>query len=939
MSTTIGPFEILSELSKSPTATIYKANDPETSQTIALKAIQLSAFGEQAEALEQALLAEAESTKVLSSSNITPVFGAGVIEGQFCAAMEYVQGNSIATMLARKEGFSIWDLLDIGRQLCAALEHAKSHNIVHYSLEPAKIMCGWDGTVRILSFGVSSSGKFVQALAEGVPPCLYYMSPEQVLNDTMDGRSNLFSLGVMLYEMVTERKAFDREDAESLRQCILDSTPVAPIQVNPKVHPLLSDLIMKAIEKDPAQRYQSGRELLDDLEKCKESKPAAKKTEAPKAAAAAPKANAAAQAKFATPVAAKPTPKPAPKPAPAVSASAASSSSVTKKATPVAPAEAKSAPAVTKPAAPVAPRVEAQAAPPVKPSVLAKPVSKLAMPKAAAAAAGAGSSDPFLSQPSAAAPSQPETRDAELPKDFIAACVKATIETPELPASMSSAVADELEIETVEPSSVGSALGSSAFEASVDEPEVEETSAVETSAEDQTEDQAEAYESETAEEESPEVAEEAPRMAVDPMMAEGGQKASSAVSFSEMTELPPLKEVYIAPPPPPPTPDPVQSVSVTPTRFQNSKKDKDEKPRIQPREVAQKAIKEIKGVPPKLMGYAIGGAIALIVAIGIGVTIYVHGLNSDADGDAGAGRATAAADAPAQQDTAQPEPKKAPAHAARPVESAPAAEEEAPVERAESPAKGRNAAKKKAAAAPAVIPGQLAVDSTPQGAQVQVDGASDPSYVTPFVLSNLQPGPHSITVSKAGYTTDSRTITVASANRATTVIHLAQLMATLIVKSDPPGANIYVDGRDVGPKTPAQVSVDKGQHVVLVRMSGYLDETMNQQFVLGQTFNFAPTLRPLGNADSIKTVNKMSKLFGGKGAQAGQATLSIHTQPKGAQVAINQHMIEKNSPVDVALDPGNYVVDITLTGYAPIHKVITADKGGKVVVDEVMQPQ
>ena len=237
------------------------------------------------------------------------------------------------------------------------------------------------------------------------------------------------------------------------------------------------------------------------------------------------------------------------------------------------------------------------------------------------------------------------------------------------------------------------------------------------------------------------------------------------------------------------------------------------------------------------------------------------------------------------------------------------------------------------------MPGQMAVDSTPQGAQVQVDGKTDPTWVTPFALTNLQPGQHSITVSKAGYATDTRAVNVASGNRATTVVHLAQLMATLVVKSDPPGANIYVDGRDVGTKTPAQVSVDKGQHVVLVRMPGYIDETMNGQFVLGQTFNFAPTLRSLGNADNIRTVGKMSKLFGGKGAQAGQGTVSIRTQPKGAQIAINQHMVEKGSPVDVALDPGNYVIDITLSGYAPVHKVITADKGGKVVVDEVMQPQ
>ena len=252
--------------------------------------------------------------------------------------------------------------------------------------------------------------------------------------------------------------------------------------------------------------------------------------------------------------------------------------------------------------------------------------------------------------------------------------------------------------------------------------------------------------------------------------------------------------------------------------------------------------------------------------------------------------------------------------------------------------KSRNA-KKKAVAAPLVIPGQLALDSTPQGAQVQIDGRSDPSYVTPFAVTNLQPGQHTITVSKAGYGTDTRTVAVTSGNRVTTVVHLAQLMATLVVKSDPAGANIFVDGRDVGAKTPAQVSVDKGQHVVLVRMDGYIDETMNAQFVLGQTFNFAPTLRALGNTDNIKTVGKMSKLFGGKGAQAGQAMVSIKTTPKGAQIAINQHLLDKMSPVDVALDPGNYVLDITLSGYLPIHKVITADKGGKVVVDEVMQKQ
>ena len=94
--------------------------------------------------------------------------------------MEYVQGNSIATMLARHEGFSIWDLLDISRQVCAGLDHASSLGVVHHSLEPAKIMVQWDGLVKILGYGISTMS-LLDTEPEGVPsPVLHYISPEQV---------------------------------------------------------------------------------------------------------------------------------------------------------------------------------------------------------------------------------------------------------------------------------------------------------------------------------------------------------------------------------------------------------------------------------------------------------------------------------------------------------------------------------------------------------------------------------------------------------------------------------------------------------------------------------------------------------------------------------------------------------------------------------------
>jgi Protein kinase domain/PEGA domain len=812
MSTKIGHFEILSELSKSATCVVYKANDPQTSQTVALKAIQLSAFGDRADELHECLLEEADNTKTLSHSNLTPARGAGAIDGQFCAAMEYIQGNSIATMLSRKEGFSIWDLLDIGRQVCSGLDCARSYNIFHFSLEPAKIMCGWDGTVRILGYGVSSVGKFT-AQMPGIPSILHYMSPEQVRGENIDTRSNLFSLGAMFYEMVTDRKAFDREDADSLRQSILESTPVPPMHVNPKLHPVLSDLIMKALAKNPAERFQSGRELLDELEKCKESKPQpAKQAAAPAKSAAVPTAvKAAAQTKFA-------------------GASA-----------PARPAQAKP------PAAPVQ----------SKPAAKKFTAAASAPGKAAAAAAGwAGG------QASSSAPVKPAASEPAEPSAY---------------------------------------MSSSAL----DEPAVE----------------------------APEV--EAPKINVDPMMAEGGpSQGGGGVSFSEMTELPPLKEVYIPPPPPPPVFE--QKQTHAPTIF-SGLDDETEKPKVQPREVAQKAMKEIKSVPPQLMIYSIAGAAVLILIIAVFLVLHVNTLNSDGDTP----RPVAAEPAPqppASEPAAQPQPAPVQsAQAAAPAEAQPQAEAPAPVTEAEPThaARGKNG-RKKPAPAPAAVPGQMAIDSTPQGAQVQIDGRTDPSWITPFTLPGVGAGQHTITVSKAGYSTDTRTVNVASGSKAFVTSHLSQQMATLAVSSSPAGANVYIDGKDTGRLTPAQVPVDRGQHVVLVRKSGYLDETTNAQFVLGQAVSFSPTLRSLGNVDDIKTVGKMNKLFGGKDAQ-GMGTVSIKTQPKGAQVAVNQHMLDKDTPVNFLLDPGNYIVDISLSGYVSIHRVISVDKGGKVVIDEMLQ--
>ena len=882
MSNKIGRFEVLSEIVHSANGSVYKASDPESGQTVALKTLQLDVMGEHAAAVVQSILDEADSTKSLNSHNIALLYGAGEIDGLFCASLEYVQGNSIATMMARKEGFSIWDIQDIARQTCQGLDHAHTHKVVHYSLEPAKIMVQWDGLVKMLGFGISMMGAHAAQASGAAPEVLHYMSPEQLRGDPLDGRSNLFSLGAILYEMVTERKAFAGEDAEQVRQSILEMTPVAPDQINRKVHPALSEVVMKAIAKNPEQRYQSGQELVNDLERCKESttKGAAKKSTQPvqglnvpgnKPPAAPPKPAAAVAAPKPAPVTVVPTPV-KPKPAPVVAAAPAPAPPVVEKKKEVEMAA--PLPAIVA-ATPVEAEVEQPPAPTPEPKV---PV------KAAAAAAGWNGGTA-----KAAGPGLPRMPKLDPSAQFISSVVKASVE----------ALASEQATQS----------------AAVAEPEVEAAPV-----------------------------EEPRQLPVDPMMSEPSSDAGGAArSFAEIDELPPLKEVYIAPAvpeaPPAAEEEPLPSSQALPMSAFRTKEA--EKPKIQPKEVAKKAVTEIKKTPPKLFMYAITAAVGVILLIIVGIAFHIH--NENADDDNG----------PAPAQTAQPQ-RAAPAapKAAAPVTAAPAAQ--APVQTAAAEPAAEPAevsikprvkdVKKKAGKTPApvaavVVPGQLTVNSTPEGAQIAVDGKSDPSWVTPYNATGIAPGQHTVTISKTGYGTETRTIEVGAASKSVLAIQLATLAAQISVASDPPGAAIILDGKDTGHITPTQLAVDKpGSHTLLVRKQGYLDETTTANLQAGQTFHYSPTLHALGQTDEIKTVSKFKKVFGGADT-ASMGTVSIKTNPKGAQIAVNRRIVDKGSPVDFYLNPGNYMIDIVLSGYKDVHRVVNVDKGGKVVIEETLERQ
>lgn len=803
MESKIGRFEILSELSRSERGCVYKATDSESGQTVALKTVKLEDLGGEAAAFVQRVQAEAEAAKALSSPNVAVVYGTGDFDGHFCASLEYIQGNSVYTTLSRQEGFSIWDIQDITRQVCQAFDHAHGHKVAHASLEPAKIMSGWDGTVKILSYGISTMGDYAVKAAGKPPDILYYMSPEQLNGEALDVRSNLFTLGAILYEMATEQKAFPGDDAEQVRQQILGTMPAPPIQVKTKVHPVLSELIMKALAKDPAARYQSGRELVLDLEKSKESPQ--KKVETKKVPGA------------------------------------------------DAPKGLMGAPVRKAPAAPVV----AKAPEP-------QPKPQESAPAAMAAAAGAGTS----------------------------AVNKASVETP-----------------------ASDAAPQMTMSAATAEPEVE-----------------------------------TPKIAVDPAMAESAPDTpSTGRSFSDINELPPMKPVFIAPrapaAPEPPPEEAAGSDAVQATVFKSAGS-VEEKPKLQPKEIAKKAAAEINKVPPKFFMYAIAGALGLILLAIVWIAFKIHADNADDDAASTPAAATAPAPtpAPAPQAAAPVPPAPAPDAAAPTVDAspdaaAPAQESTEQPQVSVTPRYSKKHHGKSAPVAPAIVAAQLSVTSTPSGAQVQIDGHVDPSWVTPYNVATLAPGAHTVVISKAGYGTETRTLNLTSATKAILSVQLAALQAAISITSTPAGAIILMDGKDTGKMTPAQISVDRpGNHTFTVRKQGYLDDTSTQNLQTGQVLRYGPALRALGSADDIKYGGKFKKMFGG-GDMANMGAVDIKTQPKGAQVAVNNRIIDKYSPVEFYVNPGTYVVDVTMSGYQGIHRVVTVDKGGKVVIDESLQPQ
>lgn len=290
------------------------------------------------------------------------------------------------------------------------------------------------------------------------------------------------------------------------------------------------------------------------------------------------------------------------------------------------------------------------------------------------------------------------------------------------------------------------------------------------------------------------------------------------------------------------------------------------------------------------------------------------------------------------------QPASAPATATSPASAAPASAAvpaaPVPVPATVPPTGAARTAKTKqpVAAAPveaAPVPtGGLSLDSNPQGAEVQIDGRHEPSWVTPFTVTGLTVGGHTVSFSKPGHTGVSRTAQVTAGQNAILAVPMAELAATLSVNSEPAGATVLLDGKDTGRVTPAQLVVAKGSHTVAVRKQGYLEAKQTLETAPGQTAQFSPTLKLTGSTENIKTVGKFGGIF--SGAQENSGRVAVRTNPKGAQVTVNGQQVKKTTPVEFFLNPGSYEITVTLPGYKPVKKIVDVEKGGKLTLDETL---
>ncbi|HEY7185900.1 MAG TPA: TonB family protein [Vicinamibacterales bacterium] len=257
----IGRYERLQRIGGGAMGTVYRAYDPHIDRTIAIKVLLVH----DDPALRERFQQEVRAAGTLSHQNIVGVHDFGDVDGRPYIVMEYVDGRTLSDVLLDPAALTLADKLRLMQQLCAALDYAHTRGIVHRDIKPANLMIDRRGDLKVVDFGIAKLGDGQLTRTGNVLGTLAYMSPEQIEGRSIDRRSDIFSVGVVLYELVTSRHAFQGDTPSTIIRAIIYDQPVALTTLVPDLDPELDRIVKKALQKDPAQRYQTLAQMAADL--------------------------------------------------------------------------------------------------------------------------------------------------------------------------------------------------------------------------------------------------------------------------------------------------------------------------------------------------------------------------------------------------------------------------------------------------------------------------------------------------------------------------------------------------------------------------------------------------------------------------------------------------------------------------------------------------
>ena len=266
---TIGRYEIVAELGRGAMGVVYKATDPVLGRAVAIKTINMTLERDGIENYEARFYQEARAAGGLSHPNIITVYDVGKLGDIAYMAMEFIEGVELRELLSSGRPLPLMQAISIAAQVAEGLAYAHERGIVHRDIKPPNIMVSPNGGVKIADFGIArmrASESLTQTgMMLGSPK---YMSPEHVLGKRADQRGDIFSLGIILHEMLTGVAPFSGENVTALMYQIVNLAPPAPSVRNPEVPELLDFIVAKMLAKALDERYQSAAEVASDLREC-----------------------------------------------------------------------------------------------------------------------------------------------------------------------------------------------------------------------------------------------------------------------------------------------------------------------------------------------------------------------------------------------------------------------------------------------------------------------------------------------------------------------------------------------------------------------------------------------------------------------------------------------------------------------------------------------